>query len=91
MPRSASITGDALQVQKLLAWCRANGHEITRLTVGVCTVDVAPAREAPKPAGKPAKRTERPSIYSMHGGDAFRAATEGGDMDGDLVPAVGRK
>lgn len=92
MPRSTPITGDALQVRALLSWARANGHEITRITVGSCTVDVAPVRETPKPASKPRKPDDRKTIYGTFGGEAFKAAMESGSLDSDdLVPAVGRK
>lgn len=92
MPRSTSITGDALQVRALLSWARSQGIDINRVTVGSCTVDVAPARETPKPASKPRKAEDRATIYGRFGGEAFKAAMESGSLDSDdLVPAVGRK
>lgn len=92
MSRSTTITGDALQVQRLLAWARREGIVLNRITVGGCTVDVAPEAERPSRAPrKPQLAPERPNIYSMHGGEMLQQARESGDLEGELMPVVGRK
>lgn len=90
MPRSTSITGDALQVRALLAWAKTQGIDLNRVTVGGCTVDVAPVREAPRPASKP-RKDDRKTIYGQFGGKMMDEAVAQGALDDDLVPAVGRK
>jgi hypothetical protein len=85
-----SLTGDAQQVRALLSWSRANGVDLTRVTVGACTVDVAPRSPAlPRQRQTP---TVRASIYNEFGGDVLREAVERGEVDGeDYQPVVGRQ
>ena len=83
--RSSPISGDAAAVKALLAWARAEGIELHRVTVGVCTVDLGAAR--PAASGKPIDREPRPAIYQTMGGELYREALE----SGELQPVVGRR
>lgn len=89
MPRSKSLTGDALQVKALLTWARSQGVGLTRVTCGGCTVDVAPA-----PVVIAAPKNERPepakTIYSHHAGEMLSQLL-GNEDAGEWQPVVGRK
>ena len=91
MPRSTSITGDALQVQRLLVWARKAGIHLNRVAIGGCTVDVAPEREPVKSPRKPQPETPRETIYGRFGGEVLKEAHSRGDFDDGLLPVVERK
>jgi len=88
---SMTCTGDAAQVLALIEQARELGIELTRVSCGTCSVEVASSR----PAGKPiedAIRRPHNGLYSQLGGDLFKEAIERGDIDpGQLEPVVGRR
>lgn len=87
-----TCTGDAAQVQALLAWARSEGIELTRVSMGTCSVEVATSRPAASTEGSDRAPTGASSLYSKLGGDLFKEAVERGDLDaGALLPVVGRR
>lgn len=86
MPRSKS-TGDAMTVRELIEWARASGVDLTKVTVGVCSVDVAPSRQPVAPRER--KPPEPTGIYQTFGGEVIRdTLPEVGD---EYAPAIGRR
>lgn len=86
MPRK-TLTGDAGQVQALIAWARANGVDVATVTVGGCRVELVP-RVAP--AGKMPEREPTAGIYKQFGGEVFKDVAKELGL-GELVPALGAR
>lgn len=88
MPRSkTSITGDAGQVRALLTALRADGIRLMRVSVGSCSVEVAP--DAPVAAARPREeQPDRETIYRQFGGDVLRDAVVEGE---EFQPVVARR
>jgi hypothetical protein len=80
------ITGDAAQVKALLRWSKTEGIELSRITIGACTVDVV--RAVPLIARKQpdAPPEHSPSLYERFAPDVMIRAIQ--DMGGEEYTPV---
>lgn len=96
------LAGDALQVREMIAWGRAAGVPMSRVTVGGCTVELVIAAPVAATDDQRPPQRHRESIYGQFGGDLIPAmlgvagtrGTGGGmvaDPPGDLHPALGEE
>lgn len=82
-----TLTGEVAQAAAFIEWAHGHGVEVSAISVGQCTVHLAPRRGASSAADS---RPTMKSIHEQFGGKVFEDAVEGPDDDQEFQPVVGR-